>query len=201
MSLSNSVQRLCQSVATLLLALWPVLAFAHVAPSEAGSFFSGLGHPVSGLDHVVAMIAVGLWGAQLGLPALWVLPVAFPMLMAFGGVLGLLGVSIPYVEVGIALSAVVLGALVLGAVRLPLVVAVLVVSAFAIFHGHAHGTELAPGHSAILYSLGFVLATGLLHGVGIGIGFIQRWKMGESVLKGAGAMVMLAGVYFLWSAT
>jgi urease accessory protein len=180
--------------------LWPLAAWAHVASGEAGGFLSGLSHPVSGLDHVVAMIAVGLWGAQLGLPALWILPVAFPMLMAVGGMLGLIGIPLPGVEVGIALSAVVLGALVLGRARLPLAAAVAVVAFFAVFHGHAHGTELQAGENAMLYSLGFVIATGLLHGVGITIGLIQRWDLGRQALRGAGALVMAAGLYFLWGA-
>ena len=179
---------------------WPLAAWAHVESGQAGGFLSGLSHPVSGLDHVVAMIAVGLWGAQLGMPALWVLPVAFPMLMAFGGMLGLIGIPLPGVEIGIALSAVVLGALVLGRVRLPLALAVAVVAFFAVFHGHAHGTELEAGQNAMLYSLGFVIATGLLHGVGIAIGLIQRWHLGRQVLRGAGALVAAAGVYFLWGA-
>jgi urease accessory protein len=180
--------------------LWPLVAWAHVESGQAGGFLSGLSHPVSGWDHVIAMVAVGLWGAQLGMPALWVLPVAFPMLMAFGGMLGLIGAPLPGVEIGIALSAVVLGALVLGRVRLPLGVAVAVVAFFAIFHGHAHGTELEAGQNAMLYSLGFVIATGLLHAVGIAIGMIQRWDLGRPALQGAGALVMAVGLYFLWSA-
>ena len=146
------------------------------------------------------MIAVGLWGDQLGMPAIWILPVAFPMLMAAGGMLGLVGLPLPGVEIGIALSAVVLGALVLGRVRLPLAAAVVVVGFFAIFHGHAHGTELPAGQNALLYSLGFVIATGLLHAVGITIGLIQRWELGGQVLRGAGGLVMVAGLYFLWGA-
>jgi urease accessory protein len=182
------------------IALWPLAAGAHVESGQAGGFLSGLSHPVSGLDHVVAMIAVGLWGAQLGMPALWVLPVAFPMLMAFGGMLGLIGAPLPGVEIGIALSAVVLGALVLGRARLPLAVAVAVVAFFAVFHGHAHGTELQAGQNAMLYSLGFVIATGLLHAVGIAIGLIQRWDLGRQALRGAGGLIMAAGWYFLWGA-
>jgi urease accessory protein len=182
----------------LPIVLWPLAVWAHVESGQAGGFLSGLSHPVSGLDHVVAMIAVGLWGAQLGMPAIWILPVAFPMLMAFGGMLGLIGVPLPGVEIGIALSAVVLGALVLGRVLLPLAAAVIVVAGFAVFHGHAHGTELEAGQSAMLYSLGFVIATGLLHGVGIVIGLIQRWEQGRQILRGAGALVMAAGLYFLW---
>jgi len=183
-----------------MLVTWPLAAWAHVESGQAGGFMSGLSHPVSGLDHVVAMIAVGLWGAQLGMPALWILPIAFPMMMAVGGVLGLTGAPVPGVEVGIALSAVVLGALVLGGLRLPLAAAVAVVGVFAVFHGHAHGTELQAGQDAILYSLGFVIATGLLHAVGIAIGAIQRWSPGRQALRGAGALVMAAGIYFLWGA-
>ena len=187
---------------TLLLAsVWPLVAWGHVESSQAGGLLSGLSHPVSGLDHVIAMVAVGLWGAQLGMPALWVLPVAFPMMMAFGGMLGLIGVPLPGVEVGIAVSAVVLGALVLGQVRLPLSVAIGVVAFFAVFHGHAHGTELEPGQNALLYSLGFVIATGMLHGVGITIGLIHRWDLGRLVLRAGGALVMVSGLYFLWGAT
>jgi urease accessory protein len=180
--------------------LWSGAAWAHVEPGQAGGFVSGLSHPVSGLDHVVAMIAVGLWGAQLGRPAVWILPVAFPMIMAFGGMLGLIGAPLPGVEVGIALSAVVLGALVLGRVRLPLAAAVIVVACFAVFHGHAHGTELQAGQNAMLYSIGFVIATGLLHAVGITIGLVQRWDLGSRALRGAGGLVMAAGLYFLWGA-
>lgn len=180
--------------------LQPAIAFAHIQAGEAGGFLSGLSHPVSGLDHVLAMIAVGLWGAQLGMPAIWVLPVAFPMMMAFGGMLGLMGTPLPGVEIGIAVSAMVLGALVLGGVRLSLGAAVLVVAFFAVFHGHAHGTELQAGQNAVLYSLGFVIATGLLHAVGIAIGLIQRWDLGRKVLRGAGGLVLAGGLYFFWQA-
>jgi len=186
--------------ALLLILLWPVAALAHIQAGEAGGFVSGLSHPVSGLDHVLAMVAVGLWGAQLGMPAIWVLPVAFPMMMAFGGMLGLVGLPLPGVEIGIAVSAMVLGALVLGGVRLSLAAAVLVVAFFAVFHGHAHGTELQAGQNAVLYSLGFVIATGSLHAVGIGIGLVQRWDLGRKLLRGAGGVVLAGGLYFLWQA-
>ena len=188
------------SVVFLLILLWPVLAFAHIQAGEAGGFTSGLSHPVSGWDHILAMVAVGLWGAQLGMPAIWVLPVAFPMMMAFGGMLGLMGTPLPGVEIGIAVSGVVLGALVLGAVRMPLAAAVFVVAFFAVFHGHAHGTELQAGQNALLYSLGFVISTGLLHATGIGIGLIQRWKLGSRLLRGAGGLVLAGGLYFFWQA-
>ena len=139
----------------LALVLSPVAAFAHQETGQAAGLLAGLSHPLSGLDHVLAMIAVGLWGAVLGPPAIWVLPVAFPMVMAFGGLMGLLGFPLPGVEIGIAVSAVVLGALVLAGVRPPLWLAALIVAFFAIFHGHAHGRELPEGTSALLYSLGY----------------------------------------------
>ena len=186
--------------AALLVLLWPGTALGHVDSGQAGGFLSGVQHPISGLDHVLAMVAVGLWGAQLGSPAVWLLPVAFPMMMAFGGMLGLMGIPVPGIEIGIALSGIVLGALILGETKMPLLGALLVVAFFALFHGHAHGTELAPGQNAMLYSLGFVIATGALHGVGIGIGLIHRWRFGRLALRGAGSVVLAGGLFFLWGA-
>ncbi|RKX33878.1 MAG: Ni/Fe hydrogenase [Verrucomicrobia bacterium] len=173
-------------------------ALGHEEVGAAAGLLSGLHHPVSGWDHVLAMIAVGLWGAQLGPPALWVLPVAFPMVMALGGMLGLLGIPIPGVEIGIALSALVLGSMVLTECRPPLWIAGTLVGFFAVFHGHAHGTELPEGSSGLLYSVGFVAATGLLHGVGIAIGLIHRWNGGRQLIRIAGAFVAGSGIYFLW---
>lgn len=184
----------------MVILLFPLSAWAHVESGQAGGFVSGLSHPVSGLDHVLAMIAVGLWGAQLGAPAVWLLPVVFPMMMAFGGMLGLMGIPLPGIEIGIAGSGIVLGALILSEARLPLLVALLLVAFFAIFHGHAHGTELDPGQNAMLYSLGFVICTGTLHGVGIGMGLIYRWHFGRLALRGAGSLVMVGGMFFLWRA-
>jgi urease accessory protein len=186
----------------LAIASWlcPEIAMAHVDSAEAGGFLSGFSHPISGLDHVLAMVAVGLWGAQLGSPAVWLLPVAFPMMMAFGGMLGLIGVPVPGVEIGIAASGVVLGVMVLGEVKVPLMASIILVGIFAIFHGHAHGTELSEGQNAMLYSLGFVISTGTLHAIGIGIGTVHKWKAGQVALRGAGALVMIGGLIFLWSA-
>jgi urease accessory protein len=180
--------------------LLPTTVFAHVGSGDAGGFLTGMQHPISGFDHVLAMVAVGLWGAQLGAPALWLLPVAFPMMMAFGGMFGLLGLPLPGVEVGIAVSAIVLGILVCREMRPALWISLAIVAFFAIFHGHAHGTELPPGQSGILYSIGFVMATGCLHGVGIGIGLIHRWEAGRLVLRGTGAAVFAAGLFYLWRA-
>ncbi len=173
---------------------------AHVQQGQASGFLTRIGHPVSGLDHVLAMIAVGLWGAQLGAPALWLLPVTFPMVMALGGMVGLLGVPLPGVEVGIAASAILLGLAVTSALRPPLAAAVALVGFFGIFHGHVHGTELPAGQSALLYSMGFVMATGCLHGVGIAVGLIHRWRWGQTLLRAARAVVALAGVFFMWRA-
>jgi urease accessory protein len=173
---------------------------AHIQGGEATGLLSGLQHPVSGLDHVLAMVAVGLWGAQLGAPAVWLLPVTFPMVMAFGGILGLMGVALPGIEVGIAVSALILGAAVSLELRPPLWAAAVVVGFFAIFHGHAHGAELPAGADAGLYSIGFVIATGWLHAAGIGVGLVHRWPSGRVALRLAGVVVALAGVGFLWQA-
>ena len=186
--------------ASLALAVVPAVALAHEEAGQAAGFLAGLAHPVSGLDHVLAMVAVGLWGAVLGLPAIWVLPVAFPLVMAVGGLMGLLGLPLPGVEVGIAVSAIVLGTMVLAEVRPPLWLAAAIVAFFAVFHGHAHGRELPEGTSALLYSLGFVVATGVLHAVGILIGVAHRWAAGRQIVRVAGGAVALAGLFFLWRA-
>jgi urease accessory protein len=201
--MTESIQRIRLAglrAALLGLALAPAVALAHEETGQAAGFLSGLSHPVSGLDHVLAMIAVGLWGAVLGPPAIWVLPVAFPLVMAAGGLMGLLGVPVPGVEVGIAVSAMVLGLMVLAEVRPAIWVAAAIVAFFAIFHGHAHGRELPAGTSALLYSLGFVVATGLLHAVGILLGVAHRWSAGRQAVRVAGGGVALAGLFFLWRA-
>lgn len=184
----------------LALTLWPALAWAHTESGRAEGFRAGLQHPLSGIDHVLAMVSVGLWGAQLGAPAIWLLPITFPMVMAIGGMLGLMGLRLPGAEVGIAVSGVLLGLSVLAEWRPPLWAAAAMVGFFAIFHGHAHGTELPAGANGFLYSIGFVVATGTLHGIGIGIGAIHRWGWGRMALRVAGAFVASAGGYFLWRA-
>ena len=196
-----TLQAAARWIAVLLpMLLWAQIGFAHPQAGEAKGFLTGFRHPISGLDHVLAMVAVGLWGAQLGSPAIWLLPVAFPMVMAFGGMLGLMGVPLPGVEYGIAASAILLGAAVMFEIRPPLALAAILVGFFAIFHGHAHGTELPPGQSGLLYSIGFVIATGCLHAVGIGIGAVHRWLWGQRLLRFAGAIVAMGGMFFLWKA-
>jgi urease accessory protein len=193
---------MCAQVAVVLMTILVLTQTtqAHVEKGDAAGMLSGLRHPVSGLDHVLAMIAVGLWGSQLGSPAVWLLPVTFPMVMALGGMLGLLGVPLPGKEIGIALSAIILGLAVVSEFKPHLAVAAVVVAVFAIFHGHAHGTELPAGQSGLLYSMGFVIATGCLHAVGITIGLIHRWPWGQRLLRLAGGGIALAGVFFMWKA-
>lgn len=185
-----------RGVAALALLLANVCAYAH-AGGGAGGFAAGFAHPMNGLDHVLAMVAVGLWGAQLGPPQLWLLPVTFPLVMAFGGAIGLMGVPLPAVEVGIALSAVALGAMVLLEAKPGVRISMALIGLFALFHGHAHGAELPAGESGLLYSIGFVCSTGLMHAAGIGVGTIHEIKAGRIALRGAGAIVMAGGVYFL----
>lgn len=172
-------------------------ALAHEAEGFAGGFVSGFLHPLFGWDHVVAMVAVGLWGAFLGSPAIWLLPVVFPLVMAMGGAAGVAGIPVPAVEAGIAASALVLGAMVALAARPPLWAAAVIVGVFAIFHGHAHGTELPHAAGPLAYSAGFVLSTGLLHLSGIALGLAARWRAGRLAIRAGGGAIALAGVGFL----
>ncbi len=186
-------------VATVALLALPSPLAAHEGGAAAG-LLSGLLHPISGLDHVLAMLAVGIWGAQMGPPAIWVLPVTFPMVMAFGGMLSLVGVPVPGVEIGIGLSALLLGSMVALERRPDLRAAAVLVGFFAIFHGYAHGAELPEGQSGILYSIGFVVSTGTLHASGIGVGLIHRWDKGKRALRLAGTGIAAGGAWFTWLA-
>lgn len=185
----------CFAIPLLLLSS---LVAAHTGEGINSGFASGFWHPILGWDHVVAMVAVGLWGAFLGAPAIWLLPVVFPLVMAFGGALGMIGVPLPAVETGIALSGVVLGLLVVFAVRAPLWVAAIIVGVFAIFHGHAHGTEFPTEFNAYGYAVGFVIGTGLMHLIGIAIGFLTRTDMGTYVVRASGAVIAAVGAAFLF---
>jgi len=189
-------QRVISFVA-MLLCLAPVAsALAHTG-DVIGGFAGGLAHPVFGPDHVAAMVAVGLWGAFLGLPAIYLLPIVFPLVMALGGALGILGMPLPGTEIGVAVSAVLLGLAVVLAVRPPIWMAAVLVGMFAIFHGHAHGAELPAGADALAYSVGFVVATGLLHLAGIALGLLARWPVGRIAVRATGGLIALAGVMFL----
>lgn len=178
--------------------LLPEMAPAHTEGGIAGGFASGFIHPILGWDHVVAMVAVGLWGAFLGAPAIWMLPIVFPLVMSLGAALGILGVPIPAIETGIAGSAVVLGLLILLAARLPLWLASVIVGAFAIFHGYAHGTELPEAANPLAYGAGFVIATGFLHLIGIAFGLLVRWPAGVYAVRAGGGVIAIVGFAFLF---
>ena len=187
-------------IAVIVLALWPLVAHAHVAPGQAVGLLTGFRHPWSGLDHILAMIAVGIWGAQLGAPAIWLLPVTFPMVMACGGFLGLIGVPLPGVEFGIAASALLLGAMVSLEARPPLRWAAVLVGIFGLYHGHAHGTEVPDGQNGMVYSMGFIIATGCLHAAGIALGLLHPLPAGRWALRGAEACIAIMGLLFIWRA-
>ena len=194
----DHLSRRAGSMATLVLFCLATPALAHEAQGIAGGFASGFLHPIVGWDHVLAMVAVGLWGAFLGAPAIWILPVVFPLVMALGAALGVVGVPIPAVETGIAASAVVLGALIAAASRPPLWVAAVLVGLFAIFHGHAHGTELPEAANPFAYAVGFVIATGLLHVIGIAFGLLVRWPAGTYAIRAGGGLISAMGFAFLF---
>jgi len=182
--------------AALLLVSGP--ATAHTEAGVPGGLLSGFLHPLTGLDHLVAMVAVGLWGAQLGKPGIWVLPICFPAVMALGGVLGILGVPLPASELVVALSALVLGFAVAMALRVPFWAAAAVVGVFAVFHGYAHGAEMPGAANALAYGVGFVVATGTLHAAGILIGVLTRWPAGAQAVRALGAAIAgLGGVFLL----
>jgi urease accessory protein len=175
-------------------------ASAHTEAGVTGGLLSGFLHPLMGADHLVAMVAVGLWGAQLGRPGIWVLPICFPTVMAVGAVLGILGMPLPAPEMAVALSALVLGIAVALAVPAPFWAAAIVVGVFAIFHGYAHGRELPEASNALAYGVGFVVATGMLHGIGILIGTLTRWRTGVYVVRALGVAIAGLGGVFLMAA-
>jgi urease accessory protein len=170
-------------------------AEAHLVDAAGAGWAHGLMHPFSGLDHILAMVAVGVWAAQTGRrPALWVLPTAFPLAMAAGGLLGVAGVPVPGIEAGIAASVLILGLLIAFQAKLPLVLSIALVGIFAVFHGHAHGTELPQAVSPVLYGLGFVAATAVLHLIGVGIGSAMRLPAAMAALRAGGGAIAAAGL-------
>jgi urease accessory protein len=175
----------------------PVTVLAHNPTGVAGGFASGFMHPLTGIDHILAMVAVGIWGAQLGAPAIWALPVAFPLVMSVGGAMGVRGVPLVGVDIGIAASALLLGLMIFSEARPPLAAAALLVGFFAIFHGYAHGAELPHAANPLAYGVGFVIATGMLHVSGIGLGLVHRWPTGARALRLVGGGISLAGLFLL----
>jgi urease accessory protein len=194
---SPQMLRLGRYVLALVLALLASPALAHSESGVAIDFMGGFMHPIFGPDHVIAMVAVGLWGAFLGAPAIWLLPVVFPLAMAVAGAFGVLGVPLPGVEIGIAISAIMLGTMVALAAKPPLWIAAVLVGAFAVFHGHAHGAELPVGADAVAFSMGFVVATGMLHVSGIAFGTLSHWPAGRIAVRAAGSVIALIGAVYL----
>ena len=173
-------------------------AWAHTGVGPAVGFFYGVAHPFSGLDHVLAMVLVGMLAVQIGGRAIWALPLAFVAMMIVGGVLGMTGVAMPLVEVGIALSVLVLGGVVAFGWKPPVALAIVAAGLFAIFHGHSHGTEMQYGFSAVGYGSGFVAATLVLHAAGLLLGLgLRRIDVGELAMRLAGGSAAVVGALML----
>lgn len=190
------ILRFCATVIAFL----PVAASAHVGIGDTHGFVHGFSHPLSGIDHVLAMVAVGLFAAHLGGRALWLVPLTFVSVMALAGISGMAGVKLPFVEIGIGMSVVVLGLAVAFQLSVPTLVATSLVGFFAIFHGHAHGTEMPESVSGLVYGVGFICATALLHAIGVSLG-LAIGKAGQMYSRrivqiGGGAMA-IAGVAIL----
>ena len=182
------------TLALAALATTTAPAFAHLNPEEHGSFMAGFSHPLFGLDHILVMVAVGLWAAQIGGKALWAVPAAFVTTMAIGFGLALAGIDLPFVEPAILASVVALGLLVAMAVRLDTVMSAAIVAVFALFHGHAHGGELGSA-GALSFGVGFVIATALLHGAGVALGLgIARLSGGAIAARIIGGLTAIAGL-------
>ncbi|ANK87902.1 MULTISPECIES: HupE/UreJ family protein [unclassified Rhizobium] len=184
----------------LAAAALPAVASAHPAVGDAAGFGHGFAHPMSGLDHVLAMVMVGVVAFQLGGRAIWLLPLTFVSMMAFGGALGVAGVDLPFVETGIALSVVVLGGMIAINVRAPLAAAFGMAGLFAIFHGHAHGAEMPEDAAGAAYAAGFMMATGLLHGAGLALGYVighAGERQGVFVTRAAGGLAAISGLGIL----
>lgn len=187
-------------VAAAAIALMPGIALAHTGVGDTSGFSHGFVHPLTGIDHLLAMMMVGVFAWQLGGRALWMVPLTFVLVMAIGGAFGVAGVSIPFVETGIALSVIVLGAAVAFRLSMPVAIAVALVGLFAVFHGHAHGEEMPENAAGLAYGLGFMLATAALHLAGIGLGFLIGQiadERGPAVVRIMGGVVAVAGLALL----
>ena len=178
------MHRTALRIAAVSLALIPTVAFAHPGHEGAG-LVHGFLHPLGGIDHIIAMVAVGLLAARLGGRALWLVPASFVAAMTAAGLAASAGVALPYVEAGIAVSVVVLGAIAVFGMAMPVAVAMGLVGFFAVFHGYAHGAEMPETVSGLAYGAGFVAATAMLHGLGIGLGLMVGHVGRTSVRRGA----------------
>ncbi len=194
----TTTQRILAAVTTAGLIGLAGAAQAHTGGAGGAGFEQGFAHPFGGLDHLAAMVTVGLWAAQRGGRALWAVPLSFMGMMLVGGLLGLESVALPSVELGIAASLVVLGSLVALAVRPSPVLGAAIVGVFAVFHGHAHGAEIPDAAAPALYAAGFVGATGLLHLLGIAaFRSVAAAKIGGALVRLTGAAVAACGVAML----
>ena len=180
---------------TLSLLLIPTLAHAHVGIGETSGFLRGMGHPLNGIDHICAMVAVGLWASQMGGRSLWLIPLTFLFVMATGGLLGMSGVTLPFVEQGITASVLILGVFIAAAIRMPLAASVTLVGLFALCHGHAHGAEMPASASGLQFAMGFVLATAVFHALGIGLGVAMQKQGRPMVVRFAGLAIICCGAY------
>ena len=178
----------------------PAAALAHPGHDGATGFLHGFVHPVTGIDHILAMIAVGLLAAQYGGRALWLIPMSFLVAMAIAGVIGMAGIVVPVAEVGIGVSVVVLGLAIAFQLKPPTFVAMGVVGFFALFHGYTHGAELPDGITGLSFALGFLFATTLLHSTGVGLGLLmQRQASGPRLIRAGGGVMALVGIAVLAS--
>jgi urease accessory protein len=191
----NALNHRTLLVASLVLASGPALA--HSFDAQGAGFAAGFGHPLLGLDHLLAMIAVGLWASQLGGRAVWQVPAAFVAALTLGALLAVTSLGLPAVEPGIMASMLVVGLLIAFAVRLPTTAGMAIVALFALCHGHAHGAEMPVAAQPVLYGLGFVLASALLHGLGVGLGLTAARLAAPRLTRAAGAAVALAGAWAL----
>jgi urease accessory protein len=186
-------------VATALCILAPSIAHAHAGHNPAFGFGHGFQHPIGGLDHLLAIIAVGLWAAQHGGAARWAIPLSFVGVMTLGATLAVAGVAIPMIEAGILASVLIIGLLIAFAIRLPLIASMAIVGLFAVFHGYGHGAEMPIAASGTLYAAGFLLATTLLLFAGVSLGLIQKAATARPAVRFAGASIVVIGIaQVLW---
>ena len=194
------MRRAMLTTLSTVLVLAPTIALAHTGHGDTSGLMHGFTHPITGIDHVLAMVAVGVLAAQLGGRALWLVPLGFVGVMAVAGTLGMAGIQLPVSEVGIALSVIVLGLAVAFRHSLPEVAAIALVGFFAVFHGHVHGTEMPAAASGVPYAAGFVGATAILHAVGVGVGLLVGWEAGalsRHLLQAGGGAMALFGLAVL----
>lgn len=175
--------------------LMPSLVYAHTGVGHTSGFLYGFSHPTSGIDHILAMFAVGIWAAQTGRNAVWYIPLTFVSIMILGSVLGMFGAAMPFIEQGIVMSVLILGVFISAAVKLPTALSTTIVALFAIFHGYAHGTETAAGLSGLNYIIGFVSATSSLHLLGIGIAVLFKRFDRLPLARYVGGIITAGGFY------